>query len=116
MVTVVCVRRFKVAPTSPPTCVEAVKVLELPVCPRQSDEIDFGDGTGWAGVSLVRFTAESAAWRAGVHPCRVEVRTAREDGAKLGPALEAGWRKVEPVADVETVAGVPPPVPAVPGS
>src|SRR6266545_2382097 len=59
MVTVVVVRRFKVAPTSPPTCVEAVKVLDLPICPRQSDVIVFdGDGTR-AGVAEVWLTAES---------------------------------------------------------
>src|SRR6266545_3660022 len=90
MVTVVVVRRFKVAPTSPPTCVEAVKVLDLPICPRQSDVIVFdGDGTR-AGVAEVWLTAESLEWRPGLHPCGIQVRCSREDGERLGPALETG--------------------------
>ena len=116
MVTVVCERRFKVAATTPPTVVSAVKVIELPIPPRQSDVIVFDGEGARAGVAGVWLTAESLEWRPGLHPCGIQVRCAREDGAKLGPALEAGWRKLEPAADVETVAVAPPPVPAVPGA
>jgi hypothetical protein len=93
MIAVCVVRRFKIGPA---VIAEACRVLEFPALPDRGTVLDFADGTGAAGVSEVRLRASSPEWQPGLYPVSIEVRTAREDGERLGPALEAGWTKLEP--------------------
>jgi len=89
---VLVVRRFKIGPAA---VAEVCRVVEFPALPDRGTVLDFADGTGAAGVSEVRMRASSPDWQPGLYPLSIEVRTAREDGERLGPALEAGWKKLE---------------------
>jgi hypothetical protein len=53
--------------------------------------LDFGGGSGEAGVSAIRFLCSSNRGP-GVYPPAVEICTATELGARLAVALVAGWR------------------------
>lgn len=69
----------------------------MPALPPHGTLIDFGDGTGAAGVAAVVIHCSDVNRAPGFYPPSVEIKTGKEPAERLEAALLAGWMRIDPI-------------------
>lgn len=95
VITALVVRRFVVIRNGDADEVLVARQRVMPAIPPHGTLIDFGDGTGAAGVAAVVMHCSDVDRAPGLYPPSVEIKTGKEPAERLQAALAAEWAPLD---------------------